>query len=216
MRRLTLGALILGGGTLLALPFRRHPSPDASSINDANQQNVVDSYDDESLAMLVREVTKDVEVPLVFEPQTDYLPAEPTPAQQYLPLTYDDLAVPVQRDPYYEDRFNASAAVVENVENAKRIAQLEQMFAQTEFANADLAARVNGSSPTNAIPADPSLGDFGSKFTNAHLASTASSAKLAAQQESGRKSILSQLPPPDGVDGESGAERQRHWIRQPD
>jgi hypothetical protein len=214
VRRLTLGALILGGGTLLSLPFRRPTLPDPSSVNEGGDANVTEFFDDESLALLVQEVTDDAQVPLAFQPQTDFSPPQPPPSQRLVPLTYEDLAVPVGRDLYYEDRFNASANVVaQNAQAANRIAELERAFAQAETAEQNRVGLPEGPVWDYGIPGpapEPS------QSTRAHLASAASSAKLTVQGEAVPKSILSQLPPPDDADASSQADRSRHWIRQPD
>ena len=214
MRRLTLGALILSSGALLSLPFRRPSLPEPASADVTSEGGAGDLFDDETLALLVQEVTEDAQIPMRFEPQTDYSPPEPAPSERLLPLTYEDLAVPVGRDPYYEERFNASAEVVaQNDQSVNRIAELERAFAQAETTGRNQIG-----------PADGPVWDYGipgpapesSQMTNAHLASAASSAKLNAQELANPKSVLSQLPPPEDADGESQADRARHWIRQPD
>jgi hypothetical protein len=188
--------------------------PDPSLVDQGLDSGAAEFFDDESLAMLVQEITEDAQVPMVFQPQTDYTPPTPPPPPTMLPLTYEDLAVPVGRDPYYENRFNASAEVVaQNSQAANRIAELERAFAQAETMEQNQVGPIDGPVWNYGIPGpapEPS------QTTNAHLASAASSAKLKVGPEAGPKSILSQLPPPDDSDGTSQADRPRQWIRQPD
>lgn len=244
MRRLTLGVLILGGGTLLALPFRRPSVPDPIGVDSNRQRSQSDLMDDASLEMLVREVTQDVNVPVLYDPHTDYTPKRSVSEARHLPLTYEDLAVPVDRDPVYEAKFNASAEVAsrsENQEQTRRIAELEKTFAKKQFVDQSLAGLANGMAPPPAIARGPqrppstsqpmiSPGDA-APLTGARLASSDRGANRSATQErdgntrspsaeigrSGMQhSVLSQLPPPEPSSDSSAAQRPRQWIRQPD
>ncbi|WP_372896904.1 hypothetical protein [Stieleria sp.] len=243
MRRTSLGILILGGGILFSLPFRKPTLPDASAIEDGTKQSKSDPFDDASIEMLVREVTEDVQVPVVYDPRTDYSPpVQSTPPRQ-LPLTYQDLAVPVDRDPFYENRFNATAAVADRAtspDEAQRLAELERVFAQTQYVDQSIAGLHTDSVPPaaispggkqwvyqNAIGEPPSLADAAAPNSvaspshpanppGAQLASSAAVGPPARSSQSGDFSVLSQLPPPDDQAGSGAAERPRHWIRQPD
>lgn len=232
MRRLTLGALILGGGTLLSLPFRRPDVPDPASIRDGVDQKKVDVLDDHSLEMLVREVTQDVQVPSVYHPHTDYAPAASSLQTRTQPLTYEDLAVPVDRDPIHEKNFNASADVVaHNAAQARRIAGLERAFAEAEFVDQSIAHLNSGPPPANAIPGLAPPADVAGSLaegpikgwggtnpwtTDAQLASSEFSGRNVADADNRSQSVLSQLPPPAEIADSPDRQRQRHWIRQPD
>ncbi|PAY18760.1 hypothetical protein CKO51_14400 [Rhodopirellula sp. SM50] len=239
MRRTSLGILILGGGILFSLPFRKPTPPDASAIDDGTKQTKSDPFDDASIELLVREVTEDVQVPVVYDPRTDYSPPAQSNQPRQLPLTYQDLAVPVDRDPFYENRFNATAAVADQTtspEEAQRLAELERVFAETRYADQSVAGLHTDSVPPAAISPDgkqwvyqnaigepPSLADAAAPKSvappnppGAQLASSAAVAQPARSTQSGDFSVLSQLPPPDDQAGSGAAERPRHWIRQPD
>ncbi|QDV43196.1 hypothetical protein Enr13x_30510 [Stieleria neptunia] len=239
MRRTSLGILILGGGILFSLPFRKPTLPDASAVDEGADQRTSDRFDDASIEMLVREVTEDVQVPVVYDPRTDYSPpATSTPPRQ-LPLTYQDLAVPVDRDPFYETHFNATTAVASqstSPDEAQRLAELERVFAATQYVDQSIAGLHNDSPPPaaiapagkqwvyqNAISEPPSLAATAAPSPvaaphppGAQLASSPALGQPARTPHSGDFSVLSQLPPPDDQAGTGGAERPRHWIRQPD
>ncbi|WP_182864967.1 hypothetical protein [Stieleria mannarensis] len=148
MRRFSLGILILGGGLLFSLPFRKSKLPDPSTAQDGLNQTKSNSFDDASIEMLVREVTEDVQVPVVYDPQTDYCPPAPSQHKRQLPLTYQDLAVPVDRDPFYESHFNATASVASgnhdlanhDADQTQRLAELERLFAETQYVDQSIAA----------------------------------------------------------------------------
>lgn len=239
MRRTSLGILILGGGILFSLPFRKPTLPDASAIDDVAKQTKSDPFDDASIEMLVREVTEDVQVPVVYDPRTDYSPPARSTQPRQLPLTYQDLAVPVDRDPFYENRFNATAAVADqstSPEETQRLAELERVFAETRYVDQSIAGLHTDSVPPAAISPDgkqwvyqnaigelPSLADAAAPKSvasanppGAQLASSAAHGQPPRTTQSGDFSVLSQLPPPDDQAGSGAAERPRHWIRQPD
>ncbi|KAA5539722.1 hypothetical protein FYK55_23270 [Roseiconus nitratireducens] len=137
MRRSTLAALILGGGTLLSLPFRRDIQPD----DGPDSQAASDGLDERSIEMLVQEITKDVQTPVVYHRQADAEPSDPFSTIRS-PLTYEDLAVPLEDDPYYAQRFNAAADVAQRQreqQKSQRIAELERAFAATRFQDARFA-----------------------------------------------------------------------------
>jgi hypothetical protein len=201
-------------------------------MRDGVEQKKVDVMDDHSLEMLVREVTQDVQVPTVYHPHTDYAPPASSLPSRTTPLTYEDLAVPVDRDPIYEKNFNASADVVEhNAAQARRIAGLERAFAEAEFADQSIARLNSGPPPANAIPgrakptliggsptAGPTLGWAGANpwTTDAQLASSEFAGRKVTDADNSTQSVLSQLPPPAEIADSPDRQRQRHWIRQPD
>jgi len=160
VRRSTFAALIIGGGTLLALPFRREPA-----VGPDHGHRVADqAIDETSLEMLVREVTQDVQAPVVFQPQTDYVNREPA-SRPERPLTYEDLAVPLDDDPLYAERFNAAVGVANRSaasQKTRRIADLERAFATARFENSSPPSQQGSSQrdPAQATtePIDQSVG----------------------------------------------------------
>jgi hypothetical protein len=214
VRRFTLGILILGGGSLLALPFRRAVDPQSLAPDSASNRPSGEAFDDHSLQMLVQEVTEEVEVPVVYQPETDYRPAPSLSEGIRAPLTYDDLAVPLDPDPLYQDRFNASQSVVaERLRSGQssggvdqRIDTLREKFAGKEFV---MTATPN-SKTAGSRRVDPSARLTGTGRSGGGTQPANSAADAA-------KSVLSPLPPPTATEG--GREeppRRRHWIRQPE
>ncbi|QEF99585.1 hypothetical protein Mal15_36510 [Stieleria maiorica] len=243
MRRISLGILILGGGILFSLPFRKSKLPDPSTVQEGLKGTRPTSFDDASIEMLVREVTEEVHVPVVYDPQTDYCPpAQPQQTRQ-LPLTYQDLAVPVDRDPFYESHFNATADVAagnHDADESQRLAELERLFAETKYVDQSIAAahhhagQPDQSPPPviapdgkqwtfqNAIGEPPSLATRSSNpagppsIVGAQLASSDSIGKPVGESQSREASVLSPLPPPDDRADGIDVDRPRHWIQQPD
>lgn len=230
VRRLTLGALILGGGTLMALPFRRPAVPDPPAVDSPHNQSRSALFDDESLELLVQEVTADVKVPVVYHPHTDYTPASPPMQTRRLPLSYEDLAVPVDRDPIYESRFNATASVASNAppgNQSRRIVELERKFAKTTFTDEAIASLPTGDMVPRAIPGEGKQWVFQENADAANLLDGPSQqrrspgAQLASSEtmpkrSTGDNSILKQLPPPDDATNAGNPDRPRQWIQQPD
>lgn len=114
MRHIFSGALILGLGLLFALPFRK-PSSESigESGGDSNEHRSNSSrpMDLNEIDLLVREVTDGVEIPVLFQAMTDHSAKPPAKQINTVPLKYEDVAVPVGADPFYAERFNATAKV---------------------------------------------------------------------------------------------------------
>ena len=225
VRRASLVAVLVGGGALFSLPFRRAAVPKPVPP-DQGQQELLS---DQQIELLVRDITQDVRPPTVYDPQTDYLPTPSPRGERTMPLSYHDLAVPVEEDPFYAKRFNATKSVSQrNVQlrTAKEIADVSRRF--------DLpAAQSVGPLPNNQLSAathpvqspDKPAGEYASPKTvspNNVATRLPGQRNIEPSQFSHNRpdqSILSQLPPPDSV-FESGEEanqdRKKYWIRQPD
>lgn len=234
MRRLTLGVCILAVGTLLALPFRRPvgdaPAP-SESLSPSTRQQLLD---DRSLQLLVEEVTRDVEIPAAYDPQTDYAPPRPGGQPMPLPLTYEDTAVPVLEDPLYRQRFNATVAIASPhtepaspPQSANSDDRRALRFTRKPAVAPDVAAMLgnpvrvrpisaSGPSPSAFSRSIPTLPQpEASPVEEETRISQAGVDDRAVATPSGR-SILSPLPPPDEASRSTNPSRQRHWIRQPD
>lgn len=102
----------MSGGTLAALPFRRYQSSQDASIAPAAVSGPSNS------ALDSHPSTDPVQMAAVT-PSLDSLPTwDPAPAptqsrQPDIPLTYEDLALPVDQPAAIERRFNATARVQE-------------------------------------------------------------------------------------------------------
>ncbi|OYP35156.1 hypothetical protein [Rhodopirellula sp. MGV] len=104
----------------MALPFRRTDSPDPGPT-PPNRYGSPSTLDDRAIELLVQEVTAEVDVPTLYEPQHEMMQADPAVAINSLPLRYEETAVPLDPDPYYQERFSAaSSAVPENSGSAFR------------------------------------------------------------------------------------------------
>ncbi len=120
LRTLTLGVLVVSGGTLLALPFRRHPATPDASVAPAALSGPSQSALDTTLEPQSRQTTA------IADNTLDSLPVwNPTPVvrqsrQLDIPLTYEDLALPIDQPAAIEQRFSATARVQEKKEARRR------------------------------------------------------------------------------------------------
>ncbi|MEL6109012.1 MAG: hypothetical protein AAFU85_23645 [Planctomycetota bacterium] len=198
MHRFTLGLAILAVGTLIALPFRK--SPESKDDGDRPPTPLKD------LDLMVLEVTENVQAPVLFEAREDERNARQPESGFALPLTYQDLAVPLEGDSVFESKFNATAEVVAAKRESDRLAQLEQRFAEKSF-----------SSPLNSSRADSPAQSPSSAAPQATLASASSPDEPLAADPAGpvapEVSVLQPLPPAGGRPTEGA---KKHWIRQPD
>lgn len=149
---------------------------------------------------MVLEVTENVQAPVLFEAREEtpsHGDREPSFPQ---PLTYQDLAVPLESDSVFESKFNATTEVVsaQRKRESERLAQLEQRFAEKSF-----------SSSAHPPAASPQATLASSTSPDAPVVS-------ALENESGQPdvSVLQPLPPANGIAPSEGVEK--HWIRQPD
>ncbi|MGI9475027.1 MAG: hypothetical protein ACR2NZ_26075 [Rubripirellula sp.] len=220
MRTLTLGVLIVSGGTLAALPFRRYQAiPDASAVPTqvtGPAQSALDSPPVGRRSNAVVHETPD-EHDLRGAVLANHIPvwqqsSVPTPSQRQLdiPLTYDDLAVPIAQPKPIQDRFNATAAVRQKQVERERVASLEMPAMETLVASQQQELqRVIDSVAVNSPAAGGSLASTNlgsSPFAASNGASsTASRGPMAAQSAQRLDPLPATIP----------EQRQRHWIRQP-
>ncbi len=215
LRILTLGVLIVSGGVLAALPFRRYQAiPDSSSApaqvtgptQGILEQSVLESNASRALAAEHRdESVRDDAAPNdpgLFVPSyrspflADRLQIDHNPQRANIPLTFEDLQVPLDLPDPVKRRFSATSPI--------RALQMEQ-DRTTEIVMPDLeslaesqiqeiknvAARFAESNPRTPQRAEPTP----------HVSGTLASS---------RPTTLGPLPK------ETDSNRPRHWIRQPD
>ena len=123
MRTLTLGVLIVAGGTLAALPFRRYRTiqdastepvqatgPTQSAMEQTDLRMLVDSSPSTFPASVAA-----IDHALTSKPPTWSAPAPPTRRRTAnMPLTYEDLAVPIDQPASVQQRFNATVEYQRN------------------------------------------------------------------------------------------------------
>tara|TARA_R110002049_G_scaffold72490_2_gene187032 strand:+ start:2035 stop:2619 length:585 start_codon:yes stop_codon:yes gene_type:complete len=194
--------MIVAGGTLAALPFRRttpgeSPTPvdvpaDVRSVNDATTPT--------SLGMLVDQGEPQTEwLDRLAPPQATATPPWPARRELSAPLTYEDLAVPITRPDQIERRFTA--------------------LDKTEFADPNVSIAPN---QDHAFAAADVVTDQASAAIDPQ-ASAANTDRKQKQSvlvtESSERTTLASAPL-----NESGIERlpkkntstrKRFWIRQP-
>ena len=141
LRTLSLGVLIVCGGTLAALPFRRYhsiqdASAEPSQVTGPSQTELQSTQFDPSRASnaerfpsLVQSQFEDRFAGYADSYAVASSPATKRQRQLDIPLTYEDLATPIDPPAAIEQRFSATVGVRE-----KQAAQREQM--QREHADA--------------------------------------------------------------------------------
>lgn len=204
LRTITLGALVICGGTLAALPFRRYESTPAPPSAPAHLTGPTESSLRPALGPPADGGPAGAAIPLdgaaalaTTAPGADQ--AWPGTGQRFrprqgVPLTYEDLEVPISLPPPIADRFNATAPIraleaeQERLTDSRRLELVmppAEALAQSQLAQIETAA---------------------SEFVAEHREGPAVSGALV----SARETRLDTLPKP------AAGDRQRHWIRQPD
>ena len=207
MRTLTLGVLIVSGGTLAALPFRKYQAiPDASSAPaqvTGPTQSALDQSDN-SVLVTNDSPAKEPPKPTTEEKfvalDTAFLPSNlppwqpnaplPTSRSSEIPLTFDDLAFPIEPPPPIAQRFNATVPIREQTLEQERVSALvmpamEQLAATQQLELKQVAESVR------------TLSD--------RLNESRATGSLASSRDTGAETLPDETP----------GNRDRHWIRQP-
>jgi len=234
LRTLTLGVLIVAAGTLAALPFRRYQAiPDASSA-PAQVTGPMQSALEPPLPATEARKDESNSVTVLFAASGDTQPPSQTQtaqtytAQTYpvptyhsdnlqrrnwlgrsrrraeIPLTYEDLQVPIDQPEPIKERFNATVPIralrLEQERTAELVMPAMESLAtsqleQIEKAAAEFAQGTGYQGTKNLGTGKPGI-----------ITPPAVTGSLA----SSRDRTLDQLPKSESSD------RTRHWIRQPD
>jgi hypothetical protein len=135
---------------------------------------------------------------------TDYSPNSDLPARRRvdIPLTYEDLAVPIDQPKPIVERFSATASVRQQQLDAEKIAglvmpPLETLPIEQQHELMRSAQQITGSNPSSANSA------------SGRLASVSSLSSLNSEETGARPT----KPSDAKAMAESG--RERFWIRQP-
>ena len=208
LRNLSLGVLIVCGGTLAALPFRRYESiPDASNsptqvTGPARSVLHASELDTEPDAERLPSLA---EMDPLIRPRDAFYAAETPPPRRRrsvdIPLTYDDLAVPLDQPKPIRDRFNATTTVRKHQLEEERIAEL--VMPPMESLPIAEQQELNRVADTFAEPRSSGRGRASGRFASSPSASN------SPFRSDGKISVLDTTPAM-----QEGA-RQRHWIRQP-
>ncbi len=207
MRTLTLGVLIVSGGTLAALPFRKYQAiPDASAAPAQVTGPTQSALDQSDTSVLVtndspakeppnqtteeRFVALDTAVLVSNLPPWQPNTPSPTPRSSDIPLTYDDLAFPIEPPPPIAQRFNATAAIREQTLEQERVSALvmpamEQLAAAQQLELQQVAENV--------------------RTVSDRLNESRATGSLASSRDAGVEALPDETP----------VDRDRHWIRQP-
>ncbi|MDA8746227.1 hypothetical protein N9N28_16510 [Rubripirellula amarantea] len=225
MRTLTLGVLIVTGGTLAALPFRRATVvPDASSVPtqatgpmesilDAPPvHQLVSQLDDGEKLVLLNEVESAGDASIAF---TDYSIRRPRQTQRRpsridAPLTFEDLLEPIERPDSTKERLGAIAEISDQKRSQDRLAVMDVAPSTAPPTIMPVVAptteRFVALEPTREYPSSRAAGSLASAKPSYDMpVETASPSPLRFQDRS-----LETLPKPE-VD----AAPKRHWIMQP-
>ncbi len=208
LRNLSLGVLIVCGGTLAALPFRRYQSiPDASN----SPTQVTGPAHSVLKASELAPETNAEQLPslaemdrLISPHDAFYRSASPPPRRRQhvdIPLTYDDLAVPLDQPKPIRERFNATTTVRKQQLQEDRIAELVMPPMESlPIADQQELSRV---ADTFVQPGTSGRGQASGRFASTP---SASNSPFRADE---KVSVLDTTPTAQAET------RQRHWIRQP-
>ena len=212
MRILTLGVLIVSGGTLAALPFRKYQAiPDASSAPAQVTGPTRSALDPADSSVLVTNDSP-ANTPPSNSPEGRFVPLDtslldtavltsnlppwqpnapsPTLRNADIPLTYDDLAFPIEPPPPIARRFNATVPIREQALEQERVSALvmpamDQLAVTQQLELQQVAESVRT------------------------LSDRLNQSRAKGSLASSRDANVDRLPDDTLVD------RDRHWIRQP-
>lgn len=229
MRNLTLGVLIVTGGTLAALPFRRSPAiPDASlhaspgsvqatgPFQSSLENAPVQVADMQSNRAVVHSFSHQ-EIPGLSEfmgeqdPSLDLVAAAPQRNDNAVrPLTYEDLMAPIVRPQRVQDRFEAIASM-RDAAVAPRGPDPPKVVRSETGMTSDVT---QSQQPAQSLDLQ-----FEERFTSVDVATenrlAASTSALGTLASSVRADApeIPQLPEPSTQN--TLPVRHRHWIVQP-
>jgi hypothetical protein len=200
LRTLTLGVLIVSGGILAALPFRRYQTiPDASTGPAQATGPTQSAISERSLKMLVdsksagsSEALSPPELPIWTPPE------QPKRRSESIPLTYEDLLVPIDRPDNVQQRFSATVEARQSQPDNSRLPEL--VMPALESLALSQQHEIESRIAVVGVDADRPRANSRESQREATLASA-----------TWRSAATDALPPADQT-----MRRQRHWIRQPD
>ena len=188
MRTLTILGMVIAFGMVAALPFKRYQTIQDASTMDTNATGPIGPAQGNSDILIEDVPLGDINIPsLAVSPGKQWPPPLPNRRIQ-MPLTYEELSVPVQASMHDPERFDATVKAQEAI-RAKR--------------KPDLPPKVQ---PMQTTAEEASKLRVDSSAPKSILVSLAPSNSLAPPTGT---SNVQRLPADSNVD------RQRHWIRQP-
>jgi hypothetical protein len=190
--------LIVAGGTLAALPFRRYQAiPDASTA-PAQVTGPLHGSLELPLPRAIANADRDTAEPpsTVDFSATAYTYAAPgrsltipKPRRADIPLTYEDLEIPIDQPDVIKQRFNATALIRAEQLAAEQVPQIV-MPALDSLAEAEVQQIRQAASRFAETAPQP--------------------ARVSGALASAREPVAEPLPKSDAQP------QPRHWIRQPD
>ena len=214
---------------MAALPFRRYQAiPDASAVpaqvTGPSHSALDGPVPGRRSDAVVRESPNAAELNdavLASHVPTWQPPTAPRPRQLDVPLTYDDLAVPIDQPKPIQDRFNATAAVRQIQVESERVASLEMPPMENLVASQqeELQRVINSMEAPNPRPPAHAPGTAGGALASTNLRpSRLGTSPSAATTQLGNTSGQGLEPLPEAMPSQRvmPSQRQRHWIRQPD
>jgi len=204
LRTVTLGTMLVCGGILAALPFRRYQTiPDASSA-PAHLTGPTESLlqPSESAPQHVNSFRDACPIDLAESPASTYYGVghaavangERFRRRAGMPLTYEDLEIPIALPAPIAERFNATSPI--RAIDAEQDRALDKRMVEIVMPSADALAASQVAAIEKAA----------SQFADQQPDQKRVSGALA----SAREGSIDPLPKSDS------AGRQRHWIRQPE
>ncbi|NND98588.1 MAG: hypothetical protein HKN47_14805 [Pirellulaceae bacterium] len=233
MRNLTLGVLLVAGGTLASLPFRRYqPIPDASVIPEEATGPTQSALGTSHLDMIAGTQFTAPPNPSELEAMPHWPIPPNTPATTQVPSSYEELAVPLDRlspDPKAFSALQNSDSQTDSrraaiADNRGQHPSFESTVVNTTGIS-NLAARQNGVDSSSSRRASdppvaasvlvdasntPSADADTQRAASTQLASTS---RVESNQKDFKRSTATEI---ERLPTRSKRKRIRQWIRQPD
>ncbi|QDT06210.1 hypothetical protein K227x_46180 [Rubripirellula lacrimiformis] len=233
MRNLTLGVLIVTGGTLAALPFRRPSVDPAPSTEWGDATGPTESALDASLRSdIAASGSGDIELPLPGslpvwgrEPRP-----KPAPRRVDVPLSFDDLMVPIDQPDPIRQRFAATAEVRAADLERQRVAAIEMpsLDAVAPAMQDELRRRLTQQSvqpqsaspftpisPSTPFPATSYQASSHPAMPHPTMDGTPQPPRSPAPVSGSLASAPWVAPTPERLPPPTDPAGPRHWIRQP-
>ncbi len=200
MRILTLGVLIVTAGTVAALPFRRYRAIQNELPPTAATGPTVSSLGGFQLDPIGDRPASNADFPALAMPSTGQLADAPAANRQIqMPLTYDDLAVPLELPPRFGESFSATALAQQQPDSPALHDRSARRMRPLSLVDSDAVGQADARG--QSLLPNSGQGQVGNEKSKASNAIS----KLISSP------IVEPLPEPLPA----STPKQRHWIRQP-
>jgi hypothetical protein len=192
-----LGVLIVTAGTVAALPFRRYRAIRNELPPTAATGPTVSNLGGLRLDPIAERPASQADFPALAMPSSQWGDEPLKDREIQMPLTYDDLAVPLELPPKFGESFSATSVAQAGAGSKPLVGSGPQRMQPVAIVHSDAAGKA-GTQGQSLLSGSEQAGDENSQ------ASRAISQLISSP-------IVESLPEPLPA----SAPRERHWIRQP-